>query len=84
MSTITVRPSQVQANRSSLQRLFCTLAGAGWTSGTTFTISGVSGVIKVSQIVDSATQAYVVITTAGSGAGTLTVSDGTHTQGPRL
>jgi hypothetical protein len=84
MATIIVRPSRVQQGRSASQRLFLTLANAGWSDGgTTFTISGVSGVSKVGQIVDSPTQAYVVITTTGAPLGhtaqTLTVSDGTNT-----
>ena len=61
--------------------MFCTLATAGWTSGTTFTISGVVGVTLVSQTVDNATQAYLVVTTttvALGSAQTLTISDGTN------
>jgi hypothetical protein len=78
MATILVRPSKVQPNRSAYQTLTLTLASAGWSGGTTFTLSGVSGVTKIGQVVDSSGLAKVVITTAGSGAGTLTVSDGTN------
>lgn len=79
MSTLIVRPSKIQQNRSAYQRIFVTLSTASWSGGTTFSISGVTGVTKVGQIVDSATQAYVIVTTTGSAAGTLTVSDGTNT-----
>jgi hypothetical protein len=78
VATIIVRPSRIQAGRSALQRLFVTLPAAGWTGGTTFSVSGVSGVTKVSQIVDNSTQAYIAITTTSSSTGTLTVSDGTN------
>jgi hypothetical protein len=79
LATLTVRPSKVQQARTTYQRLFVTLASASWSGGTTFTLSGVSGVTKIGQIIDSATQAYIIITTTGSAAGTLTVSDGTNT-----
>ncbi len=78
MSTITVRPSKIQQNRSAYQRLFLTLSGADWTDESVFSISGVDGVTLVGQIVDNESQAYVIITTAGSATGTLTVSDGTY------
>ena len=80
MAIITVRPSKVQAGRSAYQRLFLTLAAASWTGGTTFTISRVSGVTKVGQIVEGGAQAYVVITTttAALTPQILTVSDGTN------
>jgi hypothetical protein len=82
MATIIVRPSKVQQGRSAYQRLFVTLASASWGGGTTFTVSGVSGVSKVGQIVNSATQAFVIITTTAVPVGhapqTLTVSDGTN------
>ncbi len=79
MSIILVRPSRVQVGRSANQSLNLTLANAGWTSGTIFTISGVSGATKVTQIVQSGGFAKVVITTTtATGSGTLTVSDGTN------
>jgi hypothetical protein len=79
VATIIVRPSKIQQGRSAYQRIFLTLASASWSGGTTFVLSGVAGVTKVGQIVGSATQAYVVVTTTGSATGTLTVSDGTNT-----
>lgn len=81
MATLIVRPSKIQAGRSANQRIFVTLAGATWTSGTTFTISGVTGVTKIGQNVDSPTQALITITTttATLTSQTLTVSDGTNT-----
>lgn len=81
MATITVRPSRIQPGMHVLQKLFCTLAAANWTTDTTFAISGASGVTKVSQNVVSPTQAYVVITTTTApkkSTQTLTVSDGTN------
>jgi hypothetical protein len=77
MSTIIVKPSKIQQNRSAYQRLFLTLDGADWTDESVFSISGVAGVTLVGQIVDSESQAYVIVKTTGSAAGTLTVSDGT-------
>ena len=80
MATIIVRPSAVQVGRSANQTLTLTGTGTSWSGGTTFTLSGVSGVTKVGQIVDSATLAKVVITTTtATGTHTLTVSDGTNT-----
>jgi hypothetical protein len=78
MSMIIVKPSYVQQNRSDYQRLFLTLDGADWTDESIFSISGVTGVTLVGQIVDNESQAYVIVTTVGSAAGTLTVSDGTY------
>jgi hypothetical protein len=76
-----VWPSQIQPGRSAYQRVFVTFAAAAWDGGTVFLLSGVSGVAKVGQIVDSPTQAYIVITTSAAAAKstqTLTVSDGTN------
>jgi hypothetical protein len=82
MATITVRPSQVRQNCGGLQKLFVTLANAGWDGSTVFTISGVAGAVKAGQIVTNSTQAYVLITTTAVPVGTpaqaLTVSDGTN------
>ena len=55
-----------------------TLTGTGttWTAGTTvFSISGVSGVTKVSQSIASTTSATLIVSTS-SGTGILTISDG--------
>ncbi len=71
------RPSKVQVNRSMLQSITLIGFGTTWTGGTTFTLSGVAGVTKVSQTVSSGTVARVVIKT-GSTTGTLTISDGTY------
>jgi hypothetical protein len=81
-AVFTVRPSQVRQNCGQLQRLFVTFASAAWDGSTLFTLSGVDGVTKAGQIVTSATQAYVLITTTAVPVGTpaqaLTVSDGTN------
>jgi len=81
MATILVRPSKIQANSSKHQAVNLTLKGAGWTSTTTFTVSGVAGVVKVAQVVSGTGSARIVVTTIGSAAGpsTLTVSDGGNT-----
>ena len=50
--------------------------GTSWGSGTTFTVSGVSGTTKSSQSVTDGTHATVTVAT-GSTTGTLTISDGT-------
>ena len=46
-----------------------------WNGGTTFTVSGVSGVSKTAQAVASGTSATITLTT-GTSTGTLTISDG--------
>lgn len=75
-STVSVTPAAIPANHAA--NITLTLAGTGtnWSAGTTFGLSGVTGVAKISQNVVSATSATVVIAT-GTGTGTLIVSDGT-------
>jgi len=76
---IVVRPSAIQLNRSANQSLTLTLPSAGWVQGTTtFTLSGVAGVVLVTSIVNAPGLAKLVVTTSAT-AGTLTVSDGTNT-----
>lgn len=80
MATITVKPPYIQRNRSAMQRVTLMLSGAGWTQGgTTFTLSGVAGVVKGVTIVNSTSLAIVAITSTGAAVGTVTVSDGTNT-----
>ena len=78
MATILIRPSKIQVNSSRRQALNLTCAGAGWTSGTTFTLSGVADVTTVVKVVNGPGSARIVVTTAGASPGTLTVSDGTN------
>jgi hypothetical protein len=77
-SPVAISPTAIPANHPGNITLTLTGTGTSWASGsTTFTVSGVSGVTKVSQSISSATSATLVVTT-GSGTGTLTVSDGTN------
>ena len=74
-----VFPATAYSDNSSTFVFSLTGAGTSWSSGsTTFTLSGVSGVTKASQTVNSATSATIVLTT-GASTGTLTISDGTYT-----
>lgn len=52
--------------------------GTAWTSGTTFSVSGVAGCSILKKIVNSATYTRLIVVT-GTATGTLTVSDGTNT-----
>jgi hypothetical protein len=75
-------PSSIPANYGSHITLSLSL-GSGWSGGTTFTVSGVSGVSKVSQNVTSSSTATLVVAVPGLGSasntGTLTISDGSVT-----
>ena len=71
----TASPTAIPTNHAGNITLTLTGTGTNWGGGTTFTVSGVSGVAKVSQNIASTTSATVVVTT-GSTAGTLTVTDG--------
>lgn len=74
--SIAATPATIPADHSG--NITLTLAGTGttWGGGTTFTLSGVSGVTKVGQNITSSTSATVTVTT-GAGTGTLTITDGT-------
>ncbi len=76
-ATFAATPSPIPAGH--VGHLTLTLSGSGtaWSGGTTFTLSGVSGVALVGQSVTSATSATLTITT-GTGTGTLTISDGSE------
>jgi hypothetical protein len=76
--SFTAAPAGIPSNHPGNLTLALTGLGTNWTAGTAFTVSGVAGVAKVSQSVASATSATLVVTT-GSGAGTLTISDGALT-----
>ena len=51
--------------------------GTAWTSGTTFSISGVSGASIASQSVNAGTQVATLSITTGANSGALTLSDST-------
>ena len=74
--SFTISPTTIPANHAGNITLTLTGVGTLWSSNT-FTLSGVSGVTKVSQTINSNTSVTLVATT-GSGTGTLTVSDGTY------
>ncbi|HTS62156.1 MAG TPA: DUF2341 domain-containing protein [Candidatus Acidoferrales bacterium] len=76
MTAISASPQAVPAISSGNVVLTLTGTSTAWTGGTTFSISGVSGVTKIAQSVLSATSATLTITT-GAGTGSLTISDGT-------
>ncbi len=69
--------SPIAVPTSNAASIVISLSGVGTTwSAETFTISGVSGVTKISQNISSGTAATVLITTSTT-SGTLTISDGT-------
>ena len=73
-----ISPATIPAGHAGNITLTLSGYGTSWQSGTTvFSLSGVSGVTKISQTIASSTSATIVITT-GFGTGTLAVSDGTH------
>jgi hypothetical protein len=59
----TVSPSTIPANHPGHITLTLTGTGTSWDNTTVFDLSGVSGVTKVSQTVNSATSATIVVTT---------------------
>lgn len=71
-------PFSVPSNHPGHITLTLVGSGTGWTTGTTFTVSGVTGVAKFSQAVTDTTHATLAITT-GSSTGTLMISDGVST-----
>ena len=75
-ASFTLSPNQVDNKRAKTFYVDLLGNGTSWTSGTTVTISGVSGTSKVSQIFNSATWIRLNLTTS-SATGTATVSDGT-------
>lgn len=85
-SSLAATPTDIPSNHNGNITLTLTGTGTSWTSGgTTFTVSGVSGIAKVSQNVTSGTAATVVISLPGilgsnaaGNTGTLVVSDGTN------
>lgn len=74
-ASMTASPTVIATNGTGIE---VTLTGTStaWTGGTTFTVSGVTGVSKTAQNVASGTSATITLTT-GSSTGTLTISDGT-------
>ena len=72
----------IPANHSGNITLSLTGTSTSWGGGTTFTVSGVSGIAKVSQNISSTTAATVVISlpavlpASAGNTGTLSVSDG--------
>lgn len=68
-------PSSIPANHAGNITITLTGTATSW-AAQTFTVSGVTGVTKVSQNITSSTAATLVVTT-GSSTGTLTISDGT-------
>jgi hypothetical protein len=74
-ATFTVSPTAVPTSNTANIVLSLTGDSTTWIAQT-FTISGVSGVTKISQAIASNTAATLTITT-GSTGGTLTISDGT-------
>ena len=75
---LVVSPGGIYAANPNNVTLTLTGTGTNWGGGTVFTLSGVSGVTKVSQSVASTTSATVVVTT-GTGYGSLSVTDGINT-----
>ena len=72
--SFTISPTTIPANHSGNITLTLSGLGTSWSSNI-FTLSGLAGVTKVSQTINSATSATVVLST-GSGTGTLSISDG--------
>jgi len=80
-SFIVQSPQTVPANHAGSFSITLLGTGCSWaTNGTTFSLSGVTGVAKLGQIVSGQNQADIQLTT-GSATGTLTVtaSDGSGT-----
>lgn len=70
-----IAPSGIPTNHAANITLTLTGSNTTWVNGTTvFTLSGATGVTKISQNVTSNTAATIVVTT-GSGTGTLTVTE---------
>jgi hypothetical protein len=79
MATIHTSPSALPVNDPHQQNIRLALVGAGWTGGgTTFSVSGVTGVSALHQSVSSGQSATVTVSKPGITGGTLTVSDGTN------
>jgi hypothetical protein len=80
MSTVTIRPSRIQAGSSNPQALTLTLAGAGWVSGSTvFSLSGPARLVTA--VVNNTGRARLVVKTNGESVGTLAVSAGLGNSG---
>src|SRR5271166_657240 len=78
MPSMIAAPHRIPHKSKQLYKIALTGTGTAWTGGTTFTVSGVAGVVLVSHSVASGTSAQLILTT-GTATGTLTVSDGTNT-----
>lgn len=78
-STNTPSPSTVYSNNPLSQTVTLTGNNTNWTApigtGTVFSVSGVSGVSIVSQTINSATSATLVLSTLGSGTGALSITN---------
>ena len=78
-ANIFISPSAVPSNHAGHITLTLTGASTSWAQGVTmFSISGVSGVSKVSQNITSTSTATLVLTT-GNATGSLAISDSTST-----
>jgi hypothetical protein len=76
VESFTAGTSTILGNIPTGQPVALTGVGTNWSSGTTFTVSGLAGTTLASQSITSATSATLVINT-GSTTGSLTISDGT-------
>jgi hypothetical protein len=74
-ASMTTFPFTIPSNHAGNISLAVSGIGTNWTQSTTFSVSGISGVILVSQSVQSTNEATVIITT-GSETGILTLTDG--------
>lgn len=73
--SIAATPTAVPSHHSGNMVISLVGTSTSWSGGTTFSISGVTGAVKISQVVTNGTHATITIQT-GSGNGTLTISDG--------
>ncbi len=75
MAAIRIERRWIPAHRAAGVAVDLAGTGTAWTTGTTFTLSGVSGATIKTKVVASATAARLVIAT-GAAVGALTISDG--------